>query len=49
MFDRNKDGGNVHDMLNFNAAISNLRLEELFFLKQIYVDKQARISPFREA
>jgi hypothetical protein len=27
--DRNKPGGNLQDMLNFNAAISNLRLEEL--------------------
>jgi hypothetical protein len=28
-FDRNKEGGNIHDMLNFDAVISNLRLEEL--------------------
>jgi hypothetical protein len=27
--DRNKPGGNIQDMLKFNAAISNLRLEEL--------------------
>jgi hypothetical protein len=26
---RNKPGGNGRDMLNFNAAISSLRLEEL--------------------
>jgi hypothetical protein len=27
--DRNKPGGNVQNMLQFNAAISNLRLEEI--------------------
>jgi hypothetical protein len=27
--DRNKPGGNIQDMLKFNATISNLRLEEL--------------------
>jgi exonuclease III len=27
--DRNKSGGNIQDMLRFNAVISNLRLEEL--------------------
>jgi exonuclease III len=27
--DRNKIGGNIHDMLAFNDAINNLRLEEL--------------------
>jgi hypothetical protein len=27
--DQNKNGGNIHDMLSFNATLSNLRLEEL--------------------
>jgi hypothetical protein len=27
--DRNKLGGNIYDMLSFNAVMSNLRIEEL--------------------
>jgi hypothetical protein len=46
--DRNKPGGNVRDMLNFNAAISSLRLEELKFNgnKFTWINKQE--SPLLE-
>lgn len=43
--DRNKPGGNITGMLNFNAAISNLRLEELKLSgnKFTWTNKQASL------
>jgi hypothetical protein len=34
--DTNKPGENIQEMLKFNAAINNLRLEELQLIDNIY-------------
>jgi exonuclease III len=44
--DRNKQGGNIANMLNFNAAISNLRIEELKLHGNIFTWSNMQQSPF---
>jgi hypothetical protein len=46
--DRNKPGGNVHDMLRFNAAISNLWLKELKLYGNKYTWTNKQESPLLE-
>jgi hypothetical protein len=46
--DRNKDGGNIHDMLSFNATLSNLRLEELKLFGNKYTWTNKQESPLLE-
>jgi hypothetical protein len=46
--DRNKPGGNTQDMLDFNVAISNLRLEELRLHDSRYTWSSKQASPLLE-
>jgi hypothetical protein len=46
--DHNKLGGNMHDMLNFNAAVSALRLEKLKLLGNKYTWTNKQASPLLE-
>jgi hypothetical protein len=46
--DRNKPGGNTQDMLDFNVAISNLRLEELRLHGSRYTWSSKQASPLLE-
>jgi exonuclease III len=48
LFDQNKNGGNIHDMLIFNATLSNLRLEELKFFGNKYTWANKQESPLFE-
>jgi exonuclease III len=43
--DRNKPGGNIQDMINFNAAISNLGVEELKLYGNRYIWTNKQESP----
>jgi endonuclease/exonuclease/phosphatase family metal-dependent hydrolase len=45
---RNKPSGNVQEMLAFNAAISNLRLQELKLMGSIYTWTNKQVSPLLE-
>jgi hypothetical protein len=46
--DRNKPRGNVQDMLRFNAAISNQRLEELKLMGNKFTWTNKQVSPLLE-
>jgi hypothetical protein len=46
--DRNKDGGNIHDMLSFNATLTNLRLEKLKLFGNKYTWTNKQKSPLLE-
>jgi hypothetical protein len=45
---RNKPGGNVQEMLKFNVAINNLRLQELNFIGSKYTWTNKQASPLLE-
>jgi hypothetical protein len=45
--DRNKAGGSVQNMLDFNAVISNLRLEEFELLGNNLLGAICNPHPFR--
>jgi hypothetical protein len=47
--DRNKLGGNIQDMLRFNDAISNLRLEELQLVGNRFTWSNMQSSPLLES
>jgi hypothetical protein len=46
--DRNRPGGHIQDMMNFNAVISNLRLEELRLQGDKYTWSNMKVSPLLE-
>jgi hypothetical protein len=46
--DRSKPGGNIIGMLNFNVAISNLRIEELKLHGNRYTWLNMQTSPLLE-
>jgi hypothetical protein len=46
--DRNRSGGNISEMLEFNAAISNQRLEELKLYGTKYIWTNKQLSPLLE-
>jgi endonuclease/exonuclease/phosphatase family metal-dependent hydrolase len=46
--DRNKPGGNVQNMLQFNTAIINLRLEELTLIGNKFTWTNKQVSPLLE-
>jgi hypothetical protein len=46
--DRNRPGGNISEMLEFNAAISNQRLEELKLYGTKYIWTNKQLSPLLE-
>jgi hypothetical protein len=45
---RNENGENIHDMLSFNATLSNLRLEELKLFGNKYTWTNKQESPLLE-